>query len=159
MFLRTYEYICRPRHDESPSDRDELGPHGQEGRELAAPGLDVSAILRLASALGINDALIRETLPPFFLLQHTFCLFAYQKPFLSDYYDKAPLAYMNAASVASTVFEYFLSPVTVFGTLNWTDILVSYVGFVRGMKAQAYQDRSWRTELLRNFMECTLHWV
>ncbi|CAI7589567.1 unnamed protein product [Penicillium glandicola] len=46
------------------------------------------------------------------------------------------LAYMNATSSASTVFGYFVSLVTVFGTLNWTSILVSYIGFRRGMKKQ-----------------------
>ncbi|KGO42315.1 Amino acid/polyamine transporter I [Penicillium expansum] len=46
------------------------------------------------------------------------------------------LAYMNAAKSASTVFGYFVSLVTVFGTLNWVNILVSYLGFRRGMKKQ-----------------------
>jgi amino acid transporter len=48
----------------------------------------------------------------------------------------ALLAYMNVSSAASTVFGYFVSLVTVFGTLNWINILVSYIGFIRGMKAQ-----------------------
>lgn len=43
---------------------------------------------------------------------------------------------MNAAKSASTVFGYFVSLVTVFGTLNWVNILVSYLGFRRGMKKQ-----------------------
>lgn len=46
------------------------------------------------------------------------------------------LAYMNISSSSATVFGYFVSLVTVFGTLNWINILLSYVGFVRGMKAQ-----------------------
>ncbi|KAH7109093.1 dicarboxylic amino acid permease [Dendryphion nanum] len=46
------------------------------------------------------------------------------------------LAYMNVSSSASTVFGYFVSLVTVFGTINWINILVAYIGFVRGMKAQ-----------------------
>lgn len=46
------------------------------------------------------------------------------------------LAYMNVSSSASTVFSYFVSLVTVFGTINWINILVSYIGFIRGMKAQ-----------------------
>lgn len=49
----------------------------------------------------------------------------------------ALLAYMNISSAASTVFGYFVSLVTVFGTLNWINILLSYVGFVRGMKVQS----------------------
>lgn len=48
----------------------------------------------------------------------------------------ALLAYMNLSSSSATVFGYFVSLVTVFGTLNWINILVSYLGFVRGMKAQ-----------------------
>ncbi|KAF9873897.1 dicarboxylic amino acid permease [Colletotrichum karsti] len=48
----------------------------------------------------------------------------------------ACLAYMNAAKNSSTVFTYLVSLVTVFGTLNWVSILVSYVQFTRGMKAQ-----------------------
>ena len=48
----------------------------------------------------------------------------------------ALLAFMNVSSAASTVFGYFVSLVTVFGTLNWINILVAYIGFVRGMKAQ-----------------------
>lgn len=46
------------------------------------------------------------------------------------------LAYMNISSSSATVFGYFVSLVTVFGTLNWINILLSYVGFIRGMKAQ-----------------------
>ncbi|KAM0332331.1 hypothetical protein ACHAQA_002608 [Verticillium albo-atrum] len=51
------------------------------------------------------------------------------------------LAYMNVNESASTVFGYFVSLVTVFGTINWINILLSYVGFRRGMKAQGI-DRS-----------------
>ncbi|KZF19427.1 dicarboxylic amino acid permease [Xylona heveae TC161] len=46
------------------------------------------------------------------------------------------LAYMNATKSSATVFGYFVNLVTVFGTLNWASILVSYIGFCRGMKAQ-----------------------
>ncbi|VUC32438.1 unnamed protein product [Clonostachys rosea] len=46
------------------------------------------------------------------------------------------LAYMNAAKDSSTVFGYLVSLVTIFGTLNWISILVSYIQFTRGMKAQ-----------------------
>jgi amino acid transporter len=48
----------------------------------------------------------------------------------------AALAYMNAAKNSSQVFTYLVSLVTVFGTLNWVSILVSYINFTRGMKAQ-----------------------
>lgn len=46
------------------------------------------------------------------------------------------LAYMNASKSSSQVFGYLVSLVTVFGALNWICILVSYVQFTRGMKAQ-----------------------
>lgn len=46
------------------------------------------------------------------------------------------LGYMNASESAATVFGYFVSLVTVFGTLNWISVLVSYVQFTRGMAAQ-----------------------
>ncbi|PYH95057.1 hypothetical protein BO71DRAFT_483244 [Aspergillus ellipticus CBS 707.79] len=46
------------------------------------------------------------------------------------------LAYMNAAKSASTVFGYLVNLVTVFGTLNCVSLLVSYLCFRRGMKAQ-----------------------
>lgn len=48
----------------------------------------------------------------------------------------ALLAYMNTAKSTSTVFGYFVSLVTVFGTLNWINILISYIGFRRGCAAQ-----------------------
>jgi amino acid transporter len=46
------------------------------------------------------------------------------------------LAYLVASSDALTVFDYFTSSVTVFGSLTWISILASHVGFMRGMKAQ-----------------------
>ncbi|KAE9574683.1 putative amino-acid permease [Colletotrichum fructicola] len=46
------------------------------------------------------------------------------------------LAYMNAAKSSSQVFGYLVSLVTVFGTLNWVSVLVSYIQFTRGMQAQ-----------------------
>ncbi|KAF4552532.1 Amino acid permease-like protein 33 [Elsinoe fawcettii] len=55
----------------------------------------------------------------------------------------ALLAYLNVARSTSTVFGYFVSLVTVFGTLNWINILVSYLGFLRGLQAQGIS----RTEL------------
>ncbi|EXJ86748.1 hypothetical protein A1O3_03702 [Capronia epimyces CBS 606.96] len=48
----------------------------------------------------------------------------------------ASLAFMNVSKAASTVFGYFVSLVTVFGTINWINILLSYIGFSRGMQAQ-----------------------
>lgn len=48
----------------------------------------------------------------------------------------AALAYMSAAKSSSQVFGYLFSLVTVFGTLNWVSILLSYIHFTRGMKAQ-----------------------
>ena len=49
------------------------------------------------------------------------------------------LAYMNVSKSSSTVFGYLVSLVTVFGTLNWISVLVSYVRFVQGMKAQGLE--------------------
>ncbi|KAJ5333509.1 dicarboxylic amino acid permease [Penicillium brevicompactum] len=46
------------------------------------------------------------------------------------------LAYMNATTSASTVFGYLVNLVTVFGTLNWVSLLVSYLCFCRGLRAQ-----------------------
>ncbi|KAK7713541.1 hypothetical protein SLS63_012063 [Diaporthe eres] len=50
----------------------------------------------------------------------------------------AALAYMNAAKNSSQVFGYLVSLFTVFGTLNWVSVLLSYINFTRGMKAQGY---------------------
>lgn len=49
----------------------------------------------------------------------------------------AALAYMNAAKNSSQVFGYLVSLVTVFGTLNWVSVLLSYINFTRGMQAQS----------------------
>ncbi|KAL4901525.1 hypothetical protein BDW74DRAFT_170201 [Aspergillus multicolor] len=46
------------------------------------------------------------------------------------------LGYMNAAKSASTVFDYFVSLATIFALLNWFSILLSYLNFRRGLKAQ-----------------------
>jgi yeast amino acid transporter len=43
---------------------------------------------------------------------------------------------MNATKSAATVFEYFVSLVTVFAVLNWLAILLSYLAFRRALKAQ-----------------------
>ncbi|PLB52536.1 dicarboxylic amino acid permease [Aspergillus steynii IBT 23096] len=51
------------------------------------------------------------------------------------------LAYMNVAESSSTVFGYLVNLVTVLGTLNWINILVSYLCFNHGMKVQGI-DRS-----------------
>lgn len=46
------------------------------------------------------------------------------------------LGYMNIAKSSSTVFGYFVSLVTVFGTLNWVSLLVSYIAMRRGIAKQ-----------------------
>jgi hypothetical protein len=51
------------------------------------PNLEAFSILRLASSLGVDDPLIQETLPLFFLFQYPQYLFVYREAFLSDYYD------------------------------------------------------------------------
>ncbi|OAL45864.1 PLP-dependent transferase [Pyrenochaeta sp. DS3sAY3a] len=51
--------------------------------------VDASGILRLASALGVDNKLILETLPLFFLHQYPMYMFIYREAFLSDYYDNA----------------------------------------------------------------------
>lgn len=48
----------------------------------------------------------------------------------------ALLAFMNLSKSSTTVFGYFVGLVTVFGTLNWISLLVSYLAFRQGMKAQ-----------------------
>lgn len=48
----------------------------------------------------------------------------------------AALAYLNAAKSSSVVFGYLVSLVTVFGALNWVNILVTYIDFTRGLKRQ-----------------------
>ncbi|KAI5460500.1 amino acid permease/ SLC12A domain-containing protein [Mariannaea sp. PMI_226] len=48
----------------------------------------------------------------------------------------AALAYMNASKSSSQVFGYLVSLVTVFGALNWINVLVTYIQFVRGLRAQ-----------------------
>ncbi|KAK8233204.1 amino acid permease/ SLC12A domain-containing protein [Phyllosticta capitalensis] len=52
------------------------------------------------------------------------------------------LGYMNVSKSSSTVFGYFVSLVTVFGTLNWLSILLSYLQFTRGMRAQGMSRRN-----------------
>ncbi|KAK8164667.1 amino acid permease/ SLC12A domain-containing protein [Phyllosticta citrichinensis] len=46
------------------------------------------------------------------------------------------LGYMNVSKSSSTVFGHFVSLVPVFGTLNWLSVLLSYLQFTRGMRAQ-----------------------
>ncbi|KAL1303054.1 hypothetical protein AAFC00_006502 [Neodothiora populina] len=53
------------------------------------------------------------------------------------------LGYLNVSKSSSTVFGYFVSLVTVFGTLNWVSILCSYLCMRHGMKCQGIS----RTEM------------
>ncbi|KAH3662163.1 hypothetical protein OGAPHI_005411 [Ogataea philodendri] len=46
------------------------------------------------------------------------------------------LAFMNCSESSATVFGYFSSAVTVFGILNWLNILLAYNGYFRAIKAQ-----------------------
>lgn len=46
------------------------------------------------------------------------------------------LAFLVASSDALVIFNYFVSSVTIFGSLTWISILSSHVAFMRGMKAQ-----------------------
>ncbi|KAL4970669.1 amino acid permease/ SLC12A domain-containing protein [Aspergillus stella-maris] len=46
------------------------------------------------------------------------------------------LAFMNTNESAATVFDYFVSLVTIFAVLNWIAILVSYLHFRRAVRAQ-----------------------
>lgn len=52
----------------------------------------------------------------------------------------ALLAYMNVSSDSTTVFEYFVNLVTIFGLLTWVSILVTHIHFVRARKAQNVPD-------------------
>lgn len=49
------------------------------------------------------------------------------------------LGYMNATRSAAQVFKYFVDVSTVFGVLNWMNILLAYFGFIRAMRAQKFQ--------------------
>ncbi|KAM0414659.1 hypothetical protein ACHAPT_013503 [Fusarium lateritium] len=46
------------------------------------------------------------------------------------------LAFLNVSTSSSTVFGYFVSLSTVLGLINWVNIIVTYVCFQRGIKAQ-----------------------
>jgi amino acid transporter len=46
------------------------------------------------------------------------------------------LAFLCVSTDAYTIFSYFVSTTTIFGSLTWISILASHVGFMRGMKAQ-----------------------
>ncbi|KAJ9304038.1 hypothetical protein DTO217A2_6490 [Paecilomyces variotii] len=46
------------------------------------------------------------------------------------------LAYMNVSSSSTTVFQYFVNLVTIFGLLTWISILVTHLYFIRARKAQ-----------------------
>ena len=49
------------------------------------------------------------------------------------------LAFMNASKSASTVFQYFVSLVTIFAVLNWIAILVSHISFRKALKVQGIE--------------------
>ncbi|KAJ4187018.1 hypothetical protein NW759_016910 [Fusarium solani] len=46
------------------------------------------------------------------------------------------LGFLNVSKSAGTVFQYFVSLVTIFAVLNWMAILVSHISLRRGLKAQ-----------------------
>ena len=46
------------------------------------------------------------------------------------------LAFLVASSDALEIFNYFVSAVSIFGSLTWISILSSHIAFMRGMKAQ-----------------------
>lgn len=46
------------------------------------------------------------------------------------------LALLNISSGSTVVFSYLVSLSTILGLLNWVSILVSYLFFQQGMKAQ-----------------------
>lgn len=71
----------------SPDYRYERPSHLYGSIDPAAPSMDGFAILRLASALGIDEALVQNSLPLFFLHQYPLCMFVYREAFLSDYYS------------------------------------------------------------------------
>lgn len=48
------------------------------------------------------------------------------------------LAYMSCSSNSSEVFGYFVNVVSIFGLLTWVSILVTYLYFMRAVKAQGY---------------------
>lgn len=51
------------------------------------------------------------------------------------------VGYLNSSKSAASVFQYFVSLVTVFAVLNWIAILVSFLSFRRALKAQGIQVR------------------
>ncbi|KAL5588162.1 hypothetical protein FOVSG1_013298 [Fusarium oxysporum f. sp. vasinfectum] len=46
------------------------------------------------------------------------------------------LGFLNISKSAGTIFQYFVSLVTIFAVLNWMAILVSHISFRRALKAQ-----------------------
>ncbi|CAH0046286.1 unnamed protein product [Clonostachys solani] len=46
------------------------------------------------------------------------------------------LAFLNVSKSSASVFQYFVSLVTIFAVLNWIAILVSHISFRRALKAQ-----------------------
>jgi amino acid transporter len=51
------------------------------------------------------------------------------------------VAYMNAKASTAQVFSYLVRITTVFGALNWVNILLAYIGFTRALKAQGFTRR------------------
>lgn len=49
------------------------------------------------------------------------------------------LGYMNVVQSSTKAFGYLTSLVTVFALLNWLSILLTYLSFLRGLKAQGIQ--------------------
>ncbi|QDS74884.1 hypothetical protein FKW77_003610 [Venturia effusa] len=63
------------------------------------------------------------------------------------------MGYMNATKSAAQVFKYFVDVSTVFGVLNWMNILLAYFGFIRAMRAQGVERRS----MPYRWYECFVH--
>lgn len=79
--------------------------------------------------------LARDGLAPRFLLK----LNRYSVPYIGCLITGmfGLLAYMNASSSSSVIFGYFSDAVSVFGLLNWINILLAYIGYY---KACVYQN-------------------
>lgn len=51
------------------------------------------------------------------------------------------LAYMSCSSGSAKIFNYLVNVVSIFGILSWISVLITYLGFLRAVKAQGV-DRS-----------------
>jgi yeast amino acid transporter len=51
------------------------------------------------------------------------------------------VAFMNAKASTSEAFSYLVHITTVFGALNWVNILLAYIGFTRALKSQGFTRR------------------